>query len=512
MAYRERSGPSRQQQGVARPLPPPVGGWNARDALDGMKPIDAVILDNWFPRQSDVTVRNGMDEHCNTGEGAVTVHTLAEYKASTTRKLLAACNGKLINVTTSTPSTVGTGFTNNRWRWVNFSEKLFLVNGSDAPQDWDGTTLTATAWSGTGLTITTLSDVCVFKERLFFIEKDTLNFWYASLQAVTGTLTKFPLKYSGSFGGVLKAMGTITADGGQGQDDLMLFFLSSGEVIIYSGSDPGDAASWSRVGTFYISPPVGNAPLVQYGADLVAITDGAYTQMTRVLPFGRAQGSELDLSDKISGAVVAAMRSYRDNTGWQALFYPRGRMLIFNVPRSISGFDQHVMNTDTKAWCRFTGWNFAVFGLFNDNLYGGGIDGKVYRCDYGTSDNDTAIVADGQTAWNYFGVPNQLKNFTMARVIFAATSDPAAAMSIGTDFQITVPSATISTAAVESGGVWDVAIWDVGTWGGSTQAIQGWQGVSGMGYSASMRLRLSLTAQNVSWRSSTMIFKPGSMV
>jgi hypothetical protein len=512
MAYQGRTGPNRQQRGIARPVPPPVGGWNAKDALDGMKPTDAVILDNWFPRQSDVTVRGGNSVHCNTGEGTFTVHTLAEYKASTTRKFLAGCHGKLINVTTSTPSTVGSGFTNDRWRWVNFSEKLFLVNGSDAPQDWDGTTLTSTAWSGAGLTISNLSDVCVFKERLFFIEKNTLNFWYATTQAITGALTKFPLKYSGSFGGVLKAFGTITTDGGTGQDDLMLFFLSSGEVIVYQGSDPGAAADWSRVGTFFIAPPVGGAPLVQYGSDLVAITDGAYTPLTRVLPFGRTQPSELDLSDKISGAVVAAMKSYRDNTGWQVQFYPRGRMLIFNVPRSTVSFDQHVMNTDTKAWCKFTSWNFAVFGLFNDKLYGGGTDGKVYLCDTGYNDNSAAIVADGQSAWNYFGSSNQLKSFTMARVIFAAVSDPMATMAVGTDFVTTVPTAAVSTATVESGGVWDVAIWDVATWGGATQAVRGWQGISGMGYAASMRLRLSLTSQNVSWLSSTMIFKPAGMV
>lgn len=503
---------NRGPQAVERPVPPPVGGWNARDALDSMKPMDAVQLENWFPRQSDVTVRSGYSLHCNTGEGTHSVQTLAEWKAATSRKLVAGCNGKLINVSTSTPSTLGTGFSKDRWNWVNFSERLFLVNGTDAPQDYDGTTLTATSWSGTGLTVTNLSDVCVFKERLFFIEKDTLNFWYAGLQAITGTLTKFPLKYTGTFGGTLKAIGTITSDGGVGQQDLIAFFLSSGEVILYTGSDPGDATSWSRIGTFFIGPPIGDASLVQYGSDLIAITDGAYTPLTKVLPFGRTQPSQLDLSDKISLAVTEAMRLYRDNTGWQSIFYPRGRMLIFNVPRSTSAFDQHVMNTDTQSWCKFTGWNFAIFGLFSDNLYGGGTDGKVYKCNDGYSDNGSAIVADAQTAWNYFGSSDRLKNFTMARIIFSAVSDPGALLTIGTDFDISVPTSTVSTSSVSTGGVWDTAIWDVDTWGGATQSIRGWQGITGIGFSASMRLRVSLTSQNVSWRSSSMVMKAGGLV
>lgn len=497
---------------IERPLPPPVGGWNARDALDAMKPFDAVILDNWFPRESDVTVRNGCTLHCNTGEGNYPVQTIAEWKASTQRKLVVGCHGKLINATTSTPATLGSGFSSNRWKWVNFAERLFFVNGTDAPQDYDGSTLSATSWSGSGLTVSNLSDVAVFKERLFFIEKNTLNFWYAGLQSITGTLTKFPLKYTGSFGGTLRAIGTITSDGGAGQDDLIAFFLSSGEVIIYQGSDPGAANDWNRVGTFVLGPPIGNASLVQFGADLVAITDGAYVPLTKVMPFGRLRTSSLNLSDKISLAVSEAMRLYRDNDGWQAVFYPRGSMLLFNVPRSTTSFEQHVMNTDTQAWCRFTGWNFPVFGLFSDNLYAGSTDGKVYHCDSGFSDAGSPIVADAQTAWNYFGSSDRLKNFTMARVILSAVSDPAALISIGTDYDISVPTSTLTTAAVASGGVWDQAIWDQDTWGGANQSIKAWQGVNGLGFSASMRLRVSLTSQNVSWRSSAMVMKPAGLV
>lgn len=497
---------------VSKPLYVPIGGWNARDALDGMKPTDAVILENLFPREGDVVSRGGYELHCDTGEGANEVMTLAEWKAGALRKLIAGCNGKLINVTTDTPATLGTGFTNDRWRWVNFSERIFFVNGSDAPQDWDGTTLTSTSWSGSGLTITNLSDVCVFKERLFFIEKNTLNVWYAPLQTITGALTKFPLKYSGSFGGILKAIGTMSIDGGSGADDLIMFFLSSGEVIVYQGSDPAVADDWARVGTFYISPPIRDASLVQYGSDLITITHGAYTPITKVMAYGRATPSQLDLSDKISGAVRQATSAYYDNTGWQAIFYPFGRKLIFNVPRSTNAFDQHVMNVDTKAWCKFTGWDFPVFGLFNDLLYGGGLDGKVYQCDTGYIDGEDPIICDGQTAWNYFGASGQLKNFTEARIIFAAVSDPGATITFGTDFSISVPTAAVETASTDPGGIWDIGLWDVALWAGSTQVVTGWVGINGEGYSGSLRLRLSLTAQSVAWRSGNVIMKPGGMV
>jgi len=72
--------------------PAPVGGWNRREAR-------AVFLDNWFPRASDVVTRRGYSQHCATGEND-NVETLIELHTGTTQKLLAAVNGKLIDVST----------------------------------------------------------------------------------------------------------------------------------------------------------------------------------------------------------------------------------------------------------------------------------------------------------------------------------------------------------------------------------------------------------------------------
>lgn len=44
-------------------IPAPVGGWNARDALDKMPETDAVKLVNWIPRGSYVQSRGGYGVH-----------------------------------------------------------------------------------------------------------------------------------------------------------------------------------------------------------------------------------------------------------------------------------------------------------------------------------------------------------------------------------------------------------------------------------------------------------------
>ena len=40
-------------------LASPIGGWNARDSLAAMQPLDAVQLINFFPTPTDVTLRKG---------------------------------------------------------------------------------------------------------------------------------------------------------------------------------------------------------------------------------------------------------------------------------------------------------------------------------------------------------------------------------------------------------------------------------------------------------------------
>ena len=52
-------GQSKQRTALTASLPSPIGGWNARDSLASMSPTDAVVLNNFFPTPTDVTLRKG---------------------------------------------------------------------------------------------------------------------------------------------------------------------------------------------------------------------------------------------------------------------------------------------------------------------------------------------------------------------------------------------------------------------------------------------------------------------
>lgn len=467
-------------------VPAPVTGWNTRDALDAMAPTDAVYLDNWFPTTGKVSVRKGYESFA-TGMGT-NVDTLAEYHAGATRKFIAAGNSNLYEISSGTPSSLGSGYTSNQWQWVNFSGRMFLVNGEDDPLDYDGSSLSTTSWSGSGLTNSDLIGVNVFKNRLYFWEKDSQDFWYAAAAGVTGTLTKFPLSRVGQFGGNLVAMGTWTHDGGDGADDYAVFIMSSGEVIVYSGSDPGSASAWALVGVYRIGVPLGIRGVVKLGGDLMVMTRDDYVSLSAVL-----QSGQIGNPSKLSGAVRAAAEDYAANFGWQAILYKQGEMMIFNVPASDTV--QHVVNTTTGAACRFTGIEARCFGVYNGDLYYGSTDGTVYKANTGDTDAGAAIPADGRTAWASFGQPIRSR-VTAVRPVIESEGSVNYELGVGFDFSDALTPTPSSTAA--TGSLWDTAMWDVSPWSSELQTSVTWKASRGTGQSVSSRLRVN-GKQKISW-------------
>lgn len=503
-------GRGRRAIGRLATIPGPTKGWNARDALDGMDPGYATILDNWFPTRDGVKVRNGSASHA-TGIGTGVVESLMEYSSGGTRRLLAFGNSAVYNATSAgaVGAALASGLTNNRWSGTMSGTNLIACNGADGVYVYNGSTF-VTGGPSSGPTNSTLVAVHNFKERLFFIQDNSASFWYPdTVQAITGTFTEFPLGQVHPSGGKLMAIGTLTIDGGLGIDDLAVFVMESGAVLIYSGTDPSDDTSWSLVGIFQLGAPIGRRCLLKVGADLVMITVDGYIPLTSTLRLGQGR-SDKTVSDLISPAVNEAAMLYKGNYGWQPILYPGGQKMIFNVPLVTgSQFHQHVYNTATGAWCRFKGWNGVCFGLYNDDLYFGGVDGKVYKADTGQADAGSDIVADGQTAWQSFGSPGAIKHFNLYRPMLASDSDLTVNIGLGVDFETDVNvSETSSTGS--TGSTWDVDAWDVGAWAGSEVNRVQWQSPNAEGTTAAIRVKTSTSAQGVTWYSTQVRYEVGT--
>ena len=140
-------------------IPSPIGGWNGRDSLANMAPMDAVQMVNWYPTPTDVTMRKGYTKSSTGITGAV--NTLMNYPTTSGYKLFAAAGTKIWNATSSTATQSYTSITNDKLQYVNFTNTAgnFLVtcNGTDPVTIYDGTNWFSVATTTTASTINTIA-------------------------------------------------------------------------------------------------------------------------------------------------------------------------------------------------------------------------------------------------------------------------------------------------------------------------------------------------------------------
>lgn len=495
-------------------VPSPVGGWNTRDSLDEMEPTDAVILDNWFPGLGACSIRGGSSSYA-TGLGS-TVQTLAEFNAGSLRKFIAGANSKIWDISsTGAGVLLAAGYTSDIWNWAQFDDsaggaRMGLVNGSDAPQLYNGVVIAAMVISGMP-NAALLNGIHIHKNRSYFWDDRTQDFYYSATNALGGVCVKFPLGRLQGTGGNLIAMGTYAFDSaGEGPQDYAVFLLSSGDVLMYAGSDPSSATDWTLRGRYNIGAPINKRAVKKVGAELMMVTKAGYVPLSSVLAEGRF--NEQSASGKIRGAALAAVTAYGTQFGWEVFHYPRKNQLIVNAPVSASQIYQHVMNTETKAWCRFTGLNAQCWGMYNDLPYFGKADGTVWLYDTGFGDGGATINADGQVAWNYLGDRRAEKRATLIRPLLRTTGGSVTYnVSVGFDFQLLTTSFDVSAPTTTSS-PWDTSPWDVTPWAddGVTSGI--WSSVTGLGYAIAARLRIFTATQGVDWLSTTFVVERGGVL
>ena len=494
--------------------PPPVGGWDTRNALADMPSENAIILDNWFPSTDRVTLRKGYESHA-TGLGS-SVESLLDYTPlDGATELYAAAGGAIYDVSSAgaVGAAVVSGLSGNRWQHVNMGTSggqfLIAMNGADAPRLYDGSTWSTT--SITGPTATNLVWCNIHQRRLWFGETDSLTAYYLAVNSIAGAATAFFLGGVAKLGGYIMAMGTWSRDAGDGTDDVAVFLTSEGEAIVYAGTDPNDASLWALVGVFRIGRPIGRRCMIKAGADLIMITEDGFVSASQILAVDRSQAERVTISRQINKAVNDAVRLYSGNFGWQPTVYPRGTMLIFNVPISSSDAHQYVFNTITEAPCRFTGIPAVCWGIANDRAYFGTSAGTVFLFDEGASDNGADIEGDGLQAFNYFRSPGAVKSFKRLEIVMQSAQDPQTAIDLNVDFQTKAPTG-VAQGSPATAAVWGVSLWGIGTWGSQNQIWRGWRGVRGQGRSAAIRVRVNSRAGQPSWIATNWTYVAGGQL
>ena len=363
----------------------------------------------------------------------------------------------------------------------------------------------------TGINPNTFVSVNLFKNRLYFTQKDTLSVWYLPTNALGGAASQLDFGGIARNGGFLQGMATWTIDAGQGADDYAVFVSNMGEIIVYNGTDPSDVTTWALKGVWQLGYVFSRRCFYKWAGDILLLTQDGLVPLASALQSSRLD-PRVNITDKIYYEISKEADAYSTEFGWQVIYYAKPNMLLINIPNP-TGTEQYVMHTISKAWCNFTGINTTCFELHNDDLYFGGTGfvGKFWDTN---TDDGGQISATCQQAYSYFDKPGQQKRFTMVRPTFLVdVGTPGIYAGINTDFQtqnnlgkVTFVNTPTTTA------VWDAAHWDNDVFAGNLVISRQWQGVTGLGYAGGINLNMVSAGIDVHWVSTDFVMEQGTVI
>lgn len=374
----------------------------------------------------------------------------------------------------------------------------------------DGGVTWAYAPSISGVDPATLVFVMVWKNRLWFVQRDTGIAWYLQIGfGAGGSLygQAIAFNFGGQFkhGGALVGLYSWTGDGGSGPDDRLVVVSGGGDVVIYAGTDPSSSTTFGIVGRWFIGAvPKGRRIATDHGGDLLLMSTMGIIPCSKLVV-----GKPLvDLSQydtyKVSHLFNRLATAYGSLNGWALTLHPEDNALIVSVPVA-DGLPtgQLAMSMVTRGWGQYRDLPLLSMAPWHGLLYFGTADGRVmintgYVDGVTLADPSsyTPIICSGITRFDNLGRGTQ-KQITMQRAtIISEGGNVQQSVSARYGFDLTEADPPTATAASGAPG-WDSAIWDVATWGGAYAAQQIVGGMTGMGTAFAIAWKLSVTSRTV---------------
>jgi hypothetical protein len=347
----------------------------------------------------------------------------------------------------------------------------------------------------TGVDTNKLSHVWAYRSRLFFIEAGTLNAHYLGPDSIGGALGTRSLGGIFRRGGSLLFGATWSRDSGDGLDDFCVFVTDKGEMAVYQGADPSgsDPGDFDLVGRYDITEPLGKNATMSAGGDLLIMTTDGIVPVSSAVSKDVAALSLSAVTRNIEPEWQAQVR-LRSGTPWGITKWPSRNMAVVSLPKANDAQDPYcyVVNVETGAWCRYTGWDARSLDVFSDQLYFGDRDGVTWRGEEGGRDGDTLYTATYVGQAEHFGAPGVTKVVHAMRSTFLAAVPFNPQMSVSTDYVVSVPSPP--NPAEVTGEGWDLSVWDTSVWdapAAQPSISTRWVSIGRMGFAVNPQIQMS---------------------
>lgn len=345
---------------------------------------------------------------------------------------------------------------------------------------------------GADLTTADLDFCWQHKNRLFFVQKDSLNAWYLPVGQISGELTRFSLGGQFKLGGSLTMGATWSRDTGSGLYAMCAFFSSEGEVAVYQGDNPGAAETWTLVGVYKIGKPRGKRSVMDAGGDLLTATD------IGLIPLSRALAVDFAVlgAEAVSEGIIDLWNEEigkRPVGDWNVAMWSTRQMVVVSLPQT----DSHparwlVTNAKTRGWSTYSGWSATCLHVFEDELYFGDETGAVYKAEQTGLDDGKPYTATCVPTFDQMNVVGN-KEVSLLRPVIRCSRKVMEQTTSLTDYNLRIPAPPPGTV-IDTHSVWGGAKWGESKWGGANAEkfiIQNWRAAFGDGEVHSAALQIT---------------------
>lgn len=461
-------------------FPAPTGGWMQSGNITVAQPNEAEVLDNFIPTAQGARLRGGASEFADLGAACVRMFVYAD---GATETLFAATATDIFDASDVGSGAVRTSLTSGDWstQQIGTTGGRFLVgvNGADTGWTYNGSTFSNI--SLTGVTSSDLSQVWLFKRRLFFVEDGTSSVWYLPVDSIGGTVTELDLGAVFQEGGAVLFGATWSLDSGSGLDDVCIFVSDRGEIAVYEGTDPDSASTWSLVGVYKIGAPLNKHAFFKAGGDLAILTEDGIIPVSEALRKDRGALQAGAISAPIEDAWKDAIANRTSSYPISATLWQAQTLLLVGTPATEGAANvSFVANARTGRWGRITGWDVRCAAVFGDDLYFGNNAGLILKADTGGTDNGTQYIG---TYVPKFSNSEGLRTANAAAITYRCSEEVTFNLHAHGDYQVDQMSPpTVATTASTS--AWGSGVWGTFVWGGGQDlnSYTEWQTVRANGY------------------------------
>lgn len=515
----KRPGRQRAESGT---VPAPIGGINATRSLMAMAPEEAIYLFNLLPRSEGAQLREGYSEYANGWTGDASAQTVVPFQGSVTAedRLWVANRQGIWNVTTAgtTAPVQDVTFADNGTgagicsfvQYITDADGSWLLvcdgrNGYYVYQESTGTWSKPTQGAGAGqinaVNPADFSFVTVWKERVFFVERDTGYAWYLDNGSIFGTATRFNFGRNFRYGGELRTLVNWTLDGGEGLDDHLVAISGAGDITVYKGTSPVD---FGLIGAWNIGKvPAGNRISVSYGGELFLLSIGGLFPMSQLFQGAAVQNDQVYLTYKISPFLRNLMKKTVDDFGWQVYLLPNdGGIAVGTPPVPGEATVQFLYDFGTKAWgisrdiyianaANWRGFLYFTDAVTNKLWYENGVNVDKVHLDPATDGPAKTIVFSTLSSYQSLDTPGLYKRVQFLRPIWLGGGIPVFDIQARYDFDVAEVLTAPPIAGALNSGIWDGAssTWDLAVWGGSVKSSSNARGANGLGRHVAVAMR-----------------------